>query len=78
MRRCRETIDKFEPNNSNWALTPSDNWFAKLPPEAVGGVLESCRKDNGLPDLLMVSLMNSYRKPSNRILQMRASRTDDA
>jgi hypothetical protein len=54
------------------------NRFVKLPPDAVSGALESCRKDNGLPDLWMTSLMNSYRKPSNRILRMLASRTDDA
>ncbi len=52
MRRYGDLLDKFEPNDLNRALAPSVDWFAKLPSDAVGKALESCRNGNGLPDFV--------------------------
>lgn len=50
MRRYGDALDKFEPNDLNHALAPSEDWFARLPGDVLDAGLSSCRLGNELPE----------------------------
>lgn len=50
MRHYGDGLEKFEPNDLNHALAPSQSWFSKLPADVVNSAIEYCRVNNSLPE----------------------------
>jgi adenine-specific DNA-methyltransferase len=50
MRHYGDGLEKFEPNDLNHALAPSQSWFSKLPADIVNSAIEYCRINNSLPE----------------------------
>ncbi|MBN2020986.1 MAG: N-6 DNA methylase [Sedimentisphaerales bacterium] len=49
MRHYGDGLEKFEPNDLNFALAPSPGWLSKLAPDAVKNAIKYCAKHKTLP-----------------------------
>jgi len=50
MRHYGDGLEKFEPNDLNHALAPSQSWFSKLSANVVNSAIEYCKVNNSLPE----------------------------
>ena len=63
MRHYGDGLGKFEPNDLNRALAPSQRWFSKLDTSVIKKAIDYCRVNNSLPEEMEVIFDSLTRCP---------------